>query len=257
MTAIIGYTNRLQESTATITASTEASGYEKENAYDGNLWDWWKGTAAGTHTLIVDLGSSKAADYFGCAGHTIADNSGNIRLFYSDTGTSGPWTGCFTAITPTDSSVIFKSFSSLTKRYWKIEIVDSGSPSQIGYVSFGPRLDLPYDMMPGFVPPLYHYDNIMTAQQTQAGAHLISSVKQRGISFDIKMPDLLTSSFVRGDYVTFLEHAYLGKLFFFQFDNDNHPSESVIAKAENIVPISYSSHIHLTHSISCQGFKHY
>lgn len=253
MSSLIGYANLLNNSAAVITASSEAAGFGKENAYDLLLADWWKPTAAGTHTLIVDLGSAMSADYFACMGHTLAENSGNIRLFYSDTGTSGPWTGAFAAVTPSSTEPIFKSFDSLSKRYWKIEIQDSGSPSVISDVRFGEALTLPQGLVFGFVPPVYHFADEVTNMQTESGNYLIGTVKNRGLNFTIEMPPVLLEAFITGDYLTFLNFCNIGKPFFFAWDYTNHPTQITYCNVRNVTPVTYSNHLHLHHKIQVRG----
>jgi len=253
MTSIIGYKNLLTDSGVTITASTEATDREKENAYDWNTSDWWQGTAAGTHTLILDYGSSVACDYMACAAHDIFDNSGTIRLFYSDTGTSGPWTGLFSSITPADNTSIFKTFTSVSKRYYKIEIVDSGSASLIGMLSIGARTELPQGMTPGFMPPPYAYNDVINNTKSNTGAFTGRSLKLLGLKFAINMSPVITPAWMRSTWDVFIQHART-KPFFFTWDNDNYDDEAVLARTVGAIsPPVYETHTLMRVSLNCEA----
>lgn len=87
----IAYDNLAQHEDTVVTATSEATGFEKENAVNWNLYDSWKGTDLNENRLIFDLGSEKDIDYFALFGHDIVDFNGSVNFQYSDVGTSGPW----------------------------------------------------------------------------------------------------------------------------------------------------------------------
>lgn len=83
MTAILAYENLLEHADSTVTATSEATGYDVENCFDWLTHDYWQATAAGTNYVTVDLGSAKAVDYWAVFAHDLADNSGGVRVQYS------------------------------------------------------------------------------------------------------------------------------------------------------------------------------
>jgi len=78
----IGYTNLLE--TGTVTASSEATGFDVENVFDWLLYDWWKPNAAGNAEINCSFSTYKNADYLAIAGHTLGENGARAQLFYGD-----------------------------------------------------------------------------------------------------------------------------------------------------------------------------
>lgn len=76
------HTNKV-ESATTITVTSEATGFEKEKAYDHRTSTSWKADAAGTVYFTVDMGSPVAVDSWACYGQDLFNNSGEIKLQYS------------------------------------------------------------------------------------------------------------------------------------------------------------------------------
>ncbi len=58
----IGYKNLFEDSGATVTVSSESSGYEKQNAYDWKQYDWWKPTGASSEWIAASFSTAKTAD---------------------------------------------------------------------------------------------------------------------------------------------------------------------------------------------------
>ena len=75
MTSYIGYHNLLES--GTVTASTEASGFEKENAYDNNTYDYWKPTALSS--INISKGTAQAG---GTSSITLDSNDISIENYY-------------------------------------------------------------------------------------------------------------------------------------------------------------------------------
>lgn len=90
MPASIGYKN-LFDSATTVTASSSPAGFEKENAYDWKLFDFWK-PGAGTQTLSATFAAPVTANYFAFYGHNLGSERTALRLQYSTAGSGGPWT---------------------------------------------------------------------------------------------------------------------------------------------------------------------
>lgn len=83
MTAILAYENLLEHADSTVTATSEATGYDVENCFDWLTHDYWQATAAGTNYVTVDLGSAKPVDYWAVFAHDLQDNAGGVRVQYS------------------------------------------------------------------------------------------------------------------------------------------------------------------------------
>lgn len=114
----IGYKNLLTHADATVTASSEAVGFEKENAYDGLGYDFWKTSAFGftTYTAEFYVESKKTANYIAIHGHDLYDHGGSLSVQYWD-GTN--WITVVPSFIPANNNTIFKSFGSQTAEKWR------------------------------------------------------------------------------------------------------------------------------------------
>ena len=231
---VIGYNNLLES--GTVSASTEATGYEKENAFDWLTYDWWKPTAV-TAYLTVDMGSATACDYFALAGHDLGTQGAGVVLQYSTDNFAADINDAFTTLTPSDDSVIFQSFTSQSKRYWRVKLTTA--VASLGTVAFGERLDMPEGMGVGFIPPTMSFDDDVTNNRAHGGAYLGRSVLREGASGSISF-DLLTPAFVRSDWMPFIEHAR-SKPFFLSWDETNYSGEAAYCWTDGaITPPKYS-----------------
>ena len=79
---MIGYANLL-ETASSITVTSEATGFEKENAYNWNTFDYWKGTSTATQDYDIDMGSAQLATYAAIFAHDLHTQGATIELFSS------------------------------------------------------------------------------------------------------------------------------------------------------------------------------
>ena len=250
-TAQIGYENLLED--ATLTASSEDTGFEVENLADWRLDDAWKPTTAGTHNADADLGSAQSVDYFACFGHNLADVSGTVKLQHATSG-AGPWTDAFTAITPTENRVIFKTFTSQSKQYWRIVTTSTGSPAFISVASIGAILDLQRGMRAGFIiPGIFQQVESMNAI-THNGNFIGKSVKQRPQRVNISQT-IVTPTWVRSNLETMVDHIN-SKPFFFAHDLTNYPDESAFCwTTQQIRPPTNADNKYWQFTINAQGMS--
>lgn len=116
----------------TIYSVTSAvDGYPKERLLDQNLDTTWRPTetSAGmdAQDIIIDAGQDITVDVYVLWVQNYKTNfgSGTFDLYYSDTGTGGPWTNTNNSHLILDivNPVRVRGLSSsLTKRYWKLAI---------------------------------------------------------------------------------------------------------------------------------------
>lgn len=234
----IGYVNLLED--AATSATSEATGYPKENAYDGLTFDGWKAGAAGTVYFTADLGSAQSVDYWACAAHDLHQRSGTIKLQYSADNFSVDINDVGAAVTPSDGGVIFRTFTAVSARYWRFEVSSTTVASFIGALALGPRLDIPEGMAIGFVPPTLSYDDEVTNQRAEGGAFLGRSVLRYGAETEMRF-DLVDPAWVRSDWKPFMEHART-RPFFLSWDVDNYPAEAVFAWSDGKIPAPKYSH---------------
>lgn len=229
MPAMFGFNNLLNK--GTVTASTEATGYAKENAYDWNTYDYWQPTAVPAY-LTVDMSVATTCDYFALAAHDLFSNSASIQLQYSSDNFALDINDAFAAITPTDNSPIFQSFTSQSARYWRVVL--TGGISSLGFVLFGDRLDSPVNVRDPFELVPFSRDSKVTTNVSEGGQFLGRAVVRDGANGSLEM-DLLTPAWIRSNWDTFAAHIET-KPFILQWDNTNYPDETVLAWLTGSVP---------------------
>lgn len=242
-TAKIGYEN-LFESATTITATDEASGFEKENAYNWNLFDWWKPSSAGTKYLTAVFTGAVTVDYFGLFGHNLHTYSDTVKLQYSTNGST--WNDATSAQAPSTGKVIFVSFAAITAAWWRIEYITTG-PGTIGVASLGQALELPKGMEVGFTPPIFARKNAYTDKSTVKGVPLPRSIEKMPARISINQNNV-DPVWMRDNWSTLLDHAEL-KPFFFSWDYDAHPGEAGFCRTITDPTANYSSPLFMKGSL--------
>lgn len=233
MSTFIGYHNLLEE--GYVGASSEASGFPVENAYDWRPYDFWKAndSAASSHWIRLDLFSAKAADYFMLHAYNL--DGGTVVLQHSDD--DAAYTDAFAALSGT-GAVLFKTFVSASHRYWRV--LFTGVEPTAGVIAFGRRLTLA-DQMEGFTPPEFARDVELLTNQSVTGNFLGQSVLRRGAEFSIEA-FLMTPAFARTDWLPFMNHAE-AKPFGIQW-SDLNPTENAFVWAKDIEDTAYIGGCH-------------
>lgn len=204
--------------TGTVSATSEATGFPKENAYDWNTYDYWKANSDGIVYLTVDYGSDVAADYWAVAAHTLFDNAGTVQLQYSTDNFSASIVNIGDLVTPTSNSPLFHAFTSTTARYWRLKITSTGAASAIGVASIGSALEMSRAVSTGAeLPREARRDNIIN-QISEGGQFIGRSLISKGVSFSLVF-DIQTLAFARGSWSAFLDHAEL-KPFWYSWNPD-------------------------------------
>jgi len=235
MGAIFCYQN-LFESASSVTASSEATGYPKENAYDWRTDDFWQPNSASpaTYTLEADMGTATAADYGAIYAHDLHTQGATIALQYSTKATSPiAWTTAF-SVTPTTSAPIVKTFASQSIRYWRYLITGAASPPSLGVLAFGSYLEMEQGCRAGLELPTYARTPDTLPNRSQTGAFIGASVKRRGVDFSVSF-NAVTKSWLRANWATFQDH-FEAKPFFFAWDDANYGGEDVFCWAKGVQP---------------------
>jgi hypothetical protein len=246
----IGYKNLFEN--GAVTASSEATGYEKENAYDWFGFDWWKPTVTGDSWLRVSFGSAQLANYMAVWGHDLADHSASVKPQYSTNGGS-TWNDAASIVLPADNNTIFFVWDDINAADWRLLVNCSTTIPVIGGVQIGEVLKFPRNVDTGFSPPsLVPVVESKTAQ-SEKGAFIGGSALYEGIigSFSMKTLDPV---WVRSNWIPFVNHAQTPKPFVFAWDNDTHSSEVVLAWiTKKIKSPVYGDSLHMNISLSFEG----
>lgn len=245
----IGYQNLL-ESAVSVTASSEASGYEVANAYDWRLDDWWKPTGTGTSYITAVFITAVSVDYFAVFGHDLHTYGGWVKLQYSTNG-GVSWSDAASYVMPSDSRVIFQAFTAILANRWRVVMYSPSGPASLGIVAFGTALKFPRQLRPGFSPPTLSRQNEYMGVKSESGVFIGRSLKRRGVKFSIER-DNLTPEWVREYWEPFLDHAE-AKPFFFSWDYENHPWEAAYCWADDISASEYHHPMYMKVAASLMG----
>lgn len=120
-----GYKNILEE--ATVTVTSEATGYPSYRLYDKDMSLLWKASSTASQTIKTDAGEGNTDTincYLTCY-HNLGDTAvSGIRLDYSDDDVV--WTNIL-SITQSDNDLINSTFSGSTHRYFRLVFDTFGS----------------------------------------------------------------------------------------------------------------------------------
>jgi len=222
----IGYHNLFESAGVAVTASTEASGYEKENAYDWFGYDWWKPTATGDSWLRASFGSSQLANYMAIWGHNLGTIAGNCKPQYSTDGGS-TWNDAASVVAPADDNTLFFAWDDVTAADWRLLVNGSTLPI-IGGVQIGEAFKLPTNMEDGFIPPSLVPIITSKTAQSETGAFIGGSSLYEGIEGSFKLSNQ-DPTWIRDEWLPFLAHFQTPKPFVFAWDYDSHSTEVVLA----------------------------
>lgn len=228
----VAYSNIFES--GTVTASSEATGYFKENAYDWRGDDILLFDSGTTHTLTVDYGSAVSVDVFCLAYHNLGTLGATVTIRYS-TDNFAADDNVLVTLSPSDDRVIFKPMTSTLKRYWRIQIAlgAAGQP-YIGQALLGEMLELSHGPVDGD-ESVYdsHMDEIIN-NTAQNGNFLGRSVIYQGVEGAIPFR-FMQSTYLRGDYRAFITHAR-NKPFFYSWRPTLYDEEAVICWTKGRVP---------------------
>ncbi len=221
MTSYIGHQNLFES--ATVTASNEATGFEKENAYDKRTSTWWKPGVIGTQTLQAVFGSNQTVDFFGVIGHNLGTEGATIKLQYS-TNSGGSWSDLF-SVTPTDDKCIFRrTGASQSADYWRVEITNTTVDTLLAVAAFGQALTLPEGMRTGFKPPVLARKKKITNSKTDGGQFIGRSVISEGNETTV-IQSLVTPAWVTSNWESLIDRIEVAP-FFFSWDYEDYQADA-------------------------------
>lgn len=191
----------------TLAASTEAVNYAKENVRSENTVKSWRPTALPA-TLSVDLGVATSADSFAIVSHNCGTNGNTVYLESSTDGIA--WTTRCTVI-PTDNTTILGLFTSVSARYWRIQVAFGTVPT-IAVVFLSQRFNFPAGVRPPYTPVWLSQQFELLTANTLGGQFLGNRVLRKAGKTSIGLVALETG-FVESSLISFREHFNSGKAF--------------------------------------------
>jgi len=248
MTAYIGYNNILESGTVSVTS--EATGYPKENAFDWLPGDWWKANGSGTVYLTVDMGVSTIVDYWALAFHDLADHSGTIKPQYSS-GLTSPisWSDLDTVQTPTENQMIFRPVTQQNVRYYRFEISSTSVASCIGSLLLGQALTLQRGIKAPFTTAKHGRNKKILNSLSETGNIIGRTVYRQGQKFSIQQKNV-TPAWISSNWDDLIDHVE-AKPFFFMHDYEDAPNEICFAWSNKISHPNYNNNGFQDFSIEC------
>lgn len=246
----IGYKNLFTDPDATVTVSTEAAGFEKENAYDYKQYDWWKPTATGYSWIKVAFATAQTVDYFAIWGHNLFGNSTYFTFQYSDDDVT--WT-TKAGGAPTDNETIYRETPSSSHKYWRIIITSATPSTAIAGVQIGETTTLETGLATGLAIPAISPIVESKTAMSELGVNLGATVKRTGVKGSIQMSNL-SPEWVRSDLQPLIAHLNNGYPAVFAWDPDNYPDETLLIwKSADIPAPTYSTPLYMSASIPFEG----
>jgi hypothetical protein len=201
------YKNVLEDGTVTVTS--EASGFPKENMFDWLDWTYWKASTAVDQNIDIDKGAAGiSVDTLAILAHnlgTAGDSVGTVVTVYEDdnSGFSSPTTLGTVAIS--NDRPFYLSLTSGTERYNRIKIANLDEAVFAGVVWLGAKMTIP-------VGPEFAFDpdkqNIMSEKFVSYSGRMVSSAvkySQRDMIINFRR---IAQSFISSDLLPFLEDHY-------------------------------------------------
>lgn len=248
----IAYDNLFIASGVTVTASSETSTFEKENAYDWKQYDWWKPTASGTEWIRASFASAKTANYMAVFGHNFQDVGGSVKAQYSTDGGS-TWNDATGDIAGIERRTIFVAFDDVLASDWRCLVTTSTGQAIIAGVMIGEAVYLNRGLSPGLdIPALAPIVESKTAM-SELGVNLGASIKSTGVKGSISLTDI-DPQWIRSDYAPLVAHLNTGKPCVFSWDYTDHPYEALLVWKRGDIPApSYSGPLLMQATIPFEG----
>jgi len=201
------YDNVLEDGTVTVTS--EASGFPKENMFDWIDWTYWKASSSVDQNIDIDKGAiGISVDTLAILAHNIGsagDSIGAVVTVYEDdnSGFTSPTTLGTVAVS--NDRPFYLSLTPGTERYNRIKIANIDEAVYIGVVCLCAKMTIP-------VGPKFSFDpdkqSIMSEKFVSYSGRMVSSAVKYA-QRDINVPfERIPQSFIASDLLPFLEDHY-------------------------------------------------
>ena len=191
----------------TLSASSEATGYPKENAVSEATYNSWKPNSLPA-TFTINYGSSVAVDCASLVAHNCGTSGNTVLVQSSPDGVT--WTTQAT-IVPTDDTTILALFTSVSAQYWRFNI-SGGTAPYIGVAMAGARFNFPAGVMPPYKPVWLSQTYELLTSTSIGGQFLGNRVLRQGGQTAINLV-AVDRTFGESTILAFREHYNSGKAF--------------------------------------------
>lgn len=207
-----------------VSSTAVDAGYAVLNVIDWRPYTYWRVTGAGPHYITIDCATAKSADTLGILGHNLASLGATVSLECSSDNFVAETIVALAGFVPTTDRVIYQSFATQIKRYWRLKIALGGAYSPyIGILCAGTRLTFPRRMAAPFDPTP---QAIKARSERSTSGQLLGSV----VSYIEVAPKptwrLLDPAWIASTFDPFWDgHASALKPFFWAWEPGDHPTE--------------------------------
>lgn len=177
-TPVLLFRNLFRISGAVITSSGTDAGFSAGDVGDHRAYKGWQGDVLTSPQWInIDCLTAQSADSILIVNHNMVANSGQVKV-YADT-VNPPTNVAQAAYTPTSDVADYKDFSSMSRRYWRVEFIDPAAPFTskpfAGEILLGQKLDVG-EYVAGDIDPRLH--DIQVKSTRSEGGHFLGATLQ-------------------------------------------------------------------------------
>jgi hypothetical protein len=212
----IGYINYV--TAETLTASSEAAGFEVDGLANPLTFDRWKPDEMDA-SIFVDFGTAKDFDYIGLASHTLATVQAVATASYS---TDGITYIDIADVSVGDNKPIMMIFPTIKARYVKIVFTGTTAPS-LGVLFIGPVLTVERGFYGGHTPITMGRKTNRLQNKTEGGQYAGVSIITEGVTTSVEWKHL-GAVWYRQNFEPFVIYAR-NNPFFFAWRNLDFPAE--------------------------------
>ena len=186
----------------TVTASTEAAGFEAANVADGLTWDYWRPTALPA-TIEVECAAAADVDYALLAAHTLGSGECTVQGQYHD---GSDWVDLFEAYAPGTDRVLAFLFTQATASRFRFVIDGGETMPSIGIAMMGKALAMQRGVTLNHRPVTLSRRTVARPQISEGGQLLGRSIAREGVQTEIEFTNL-EAGWLRAYFEPFIESA--------------------------------------------------
>lgn len=225
----ICYNNLVKD--ATVTVSSEATGFEGTNTQDPQTYNYWQPSSV-TATIDYTIAST-SMNYCGIASHNMGTKGNTVTIQYSNQDSPETFTTIDSQV-PADDSVILFLFDSVASTKFRVQI-SGGTVPNIGNIFFGQRLESERSIYGGHSPVTLNKRTVIRPQTSEGGQFLGRSIIRNGAQTNIDIQNM-TAAWVRLSLKPFIDDA-ISNPFFFAWRPTTYPAEVAYCWSQaDIVP---------------------
>ena len=187
---------------ATLTPSTEETGFEAVNIADYLTWDFWKPTALPA-TLEIESLAAADVDYALIAAHNLGTVGASISIDYWD---GAAWVEIVSEVSPGNDSVLAFLFTSVTSNKFRLNVSGGATMPSVGVFMLGTALAVERKLYKQHTPITLGRRTLIRPQSSEAGQWLGRSIQRDGVATTITFNNL-TSAWVRASLDPFIVAA--------------------------------------------------